>query len=107
MIVAIALAAASTSYACSVGLGLLVAGGRVDSSGFHWLHHALYSCTFALAAAAIVAGWWWHPLVGWLLLPVVVPFAAIPFLGTRGARHPIAGLVPAPFFLAAALALLA
>ena len=103
MIVGIALAAASVSYAASLMLGLLVATRRVDSSGFHWLHHALYVVSFVLVGVAIVAGWWRHPLVGWLLLPVVVPFALIPFLGTRGVRHPIIGLVPAPFYLAAAV----
>ncbi|MFC4242097.1 hypothetical protein ACFOYW_01825 [Gryllotalpicola reticulitermitis] len=106
VIVAVALAVASVSYAASIALGILVATRRVDSSGFHWLHHALYVSTFVLAAAAIVAAWWRHPLVGWLLLPAVVPFASIPFLGTRGARHPIAGLVPAPFYVLAAIALL-
>lgn len=105
MILGFALAAASVSYAASLALGLLVASRRVDSSGFHWLHHVLYIVTFVLAAAAIVAGWWQHPLVGWLLLPALVPFALIPFLGTRGVRHPIAGLVPVPFYLAAAVAL--
>lgn len=106
MIAGVALAVASVSYACSLALGLLVATRRVDSSGFHWLHHALYIATFALAAAAIAAGLARHPLVGWLLLPTVVPFALIPFLGTRGVRHPIAGLAPAPFYVAAAIALL-
>lgn len=106
MIVGVALAAASASYLSSIALGVLVATRRVDSSGFHWLHHALYSCTFALAAAAIAAGLWRRPLVGWVLLPAVVPFVLIPFVGTRGVRHPIAGLVPAPFYVAAAVALL-
>ena len=107
MIVGVALAVASASYAASITLGLLVASRRVDSSGFHWLHHALYIATFVLAAAAIAAGLWREPRVGWILLPVVVPFALIPFVGTRGPRHPITGLVPAPFYLAAAVALLA
>ncbi|HEY0246872.1 MAG TPA: hypothetical protein VGC45_01305 [Gryllotalpicola sp.] len=105
MLVPIALAAASVSYAGSIALGLLVASRRLDTRGFHWLHHALYACTFALAAAAIAAALWRRPAVGWVLLPVVVPFALIPFLGTRGARHPITGLVPAPFYLAAAIVL--
>ncbi|GAA4159341.1 hypothetical protein GCM10022286_13580 [Gryllotalpicola daejeonensis] len=111
MIVGVALAVASVSYLASIALGLLVASRRVDSSGFHWLHHALYTCTFVLAAAAVAAGLWWHPLAGWLLLPALVPFALIPFVGTHAGgrltlRHPITGLVPAPFFIAAAFALL-
>lgn len=106
MIAGVALGAASVSYACSLALGLAVASGLVDSRPFHWLHHALYVATFALAAAAIAAGLWRRPLAGWLLLPVVVPFALIPFLGTRGVRHPVAGLVPVPFYVAAAVALL-
>jgi hypothetical protein len=105
VIVGVALGAASVSYAASLALGVLVATRRVDSSGFHWLHHALYISTFVLGAAAVAAGLWRHPLVGWLLLPALVPFALIPFLGTRGVRHPIAGLAPAPFYLAAAVAL--
>jgi len=100
-----AVIAASVSYLSSITLGVLVATRRLDSSGFHWLHHALYVVTFVLAGCAIVAGWLWHPLVGWLLLPAVVPFALIPFLGTRGVRHPFIGLVPVPFFAAAAIAL--
>jgi hypothetical protein len=106
MLVGVSLVAASASYAASIALGVLVATRRVDSSGFHWLHHALYVSTFVLAAACVAAGLVRHPLVGWLLLPALVPFALIPFLGTRGVRHPIAGLVPAPFYLAAAVALL-
>ena len=105
MIAGVALGVASLSYAASIALGVLVATRRVDSSGFHWLHHALYVCTFVLWAVAVAAGLWRHPLAGWLLLPALVPFALIPFLGTRGVRHPIAGLVPAPFYLAAAVAL--
>jgi len=101
-----ALAVASASYLANIALGVLVATRRVDSSGFHWLHHALYVCTFVLAAAAVAAALWRRPLAGWLLLPALVPFALIPFLGTRGRRHPIAGLAPAPFYLAAAVALL-
>lgn len=106
MIVGGAVAAASVSYLASVTLGTLVGTRRVDSSGFRWLHHALYVTTFVLAGVAIATGLWRHPLVGWLLLPTMVPFALIPFLGTRGPRHPIAGLVPAPFFVAALMALL-
>ncbi|GAA4182037.1 hypothetical protein [Gryllotalpicola koreensis] len=107
MIVGAALAVASVSYLASIALGMLVATRRVDSSRFHWLHHALYTSTFVLAAAAVAAGLWREPRVGWVLLPALVPFALIPFVGTHGVRHPITGLVPAPFYLAAAVALLA
>jgi hypothetical protein len=100
-----ALAVASASYVASLTLGTLVLTRRLDTRPFHWLHHALYACTFALAAAAVAAGLWRRPAVGWWLLPALVPFALIPFLGTRGLRHPVAGLVPAPFYLAAAIAL--
>jgi len=106
VIVGAALLVASVSYASNLALGLLVATRRVDSSGFHWLHHALYICTFVLLAAAIAAGLAWRPFVGWLLVPALVPFALIPFVGTHGARHPITGLAPAPFYIAAAVALL-
>jgi hypothetical protein len=106
VIAGVALLVASLSYASNLALGTLVATRRVDSSGFHWLHHALYICTFVLAAAAVAAGLWRQPLAGWLLLPALVPFALIPFVGTRGVRHPITGLAPAPFYLAAAFALL-
>jgi hypothetical protein len=106
VIVGVALGAASVSYAASIALGTLVATRRLDTSGFRWLHHALYVVTFVLTAACVAAGLALRPPVGWLLLPALVPFALIPFLGTRGLRHPIAGLVPAPFYLAAAVALL-
>ncbi|WP_022882888.1 hypothetical protein [Gryllotalpicola ginsengisoli] len=105
MIPGAALLAASVSYLASVTLGVLVATRLVDSRGFHWLHHTLYVLTFVLAATAVATlGFAGYGLAAGLLGPALIPFAAIPFLGTRGVRHPIAGSLPAPFYLAAVFA---
>jgi hypothetical protein len=97
--------AAAASYAASVALGVLVGTGRVDSRPFHWLHHALYASTFVLAAATVAVALFARSIVAAFLGPPLVAFAAIPFLGTRRVRHPVVGLLPAPFYIAAAVAL--
>ena len=116
-LVPVLFALASCSYAGSLTLGVLVGSRRVDSSGFHWLHHALYASTFALAAVTAGVALLAAPLgirvargdatVGWVLLPALVAFALIPFLGTRGRRHPVVGVVPVPLYLLALAALVA
>jgi hypothetical protein len=101
-LVMLLLVVATVSYASSVTLGILVATRRLDTRGFHWLHHVLYICTFVLAGATAATAFVAGPRgVGWLLLAPLVAFALIPFLGTRTVRHPLIGSAPAPFYVAA------
>ncbi|MFP7761446.1 hypothetical protein [Marisediminicola sp. LYQ85] len=101
--------AALTSYAANCALGSSVALKLVDSSGFRWVHHALYVSTFALAGAAIVSGavrggrargGARGPAAAVALAPAVVPLALIPFLGSRSRKHVAVSLSAAPFFVA-------
>ncbi len=95
-------AAAAVSYTANCALGAAVATKLVDTTGFRWLHHVLYIATCASTAAAVVAAWWGSPrrasrLAAVAALPAAVPLAAIPWLGTRGSRHPLVALAAAPF----------
>ena len=98
--------AAVAGYLANVTLGTLVLTGVLDTRGFRWLHHVLYIATFALAVAAVAVLLLGHQiLAGLLLAPALAAFAAIPFAGTHTRRHPLLGLLPAPFYLSALLAL--
>jgi hypothetical protein len=90
--------AATVSYAANCLLGLSVAARWVDTSRARWVHHAMYIATCALAAAAATSLLRSRNRAGWLLLPVAVPLAVIPYAGTRGSRHPLLALSAAPFF---------
>lgn len=95
-------AAAVLSYAANCVLGTAVAVRLIDTSGFRWVHHALYIATSALVAAAAAAGWWGRPRkasrrAALTLVPTAIPLAAIPFAGTRTLRHPLIALAAAPF----------
>ena len=101
-------AAAAASYLANGTLGSTVALKIVDSSGFRWVHHALYVSTFALAGAAIIAGAAGPAgasgsagrRAAWALSPALVPLALIPFLGSRSTKHIAVSLSAAPFFVA-------
>ncbi len=99
-------AVAAVSYAANCALGAAVAARLVDSSGFRWLHHALYIATCVSVAAAICTG-----LVGkgargagrravLALMPAAVPLTAIAFVRARTRRHPLIALSAAPFIAA-------
>lgn len=99
--------AAAVSYAATCALGTAVALRLVDTSGFRWLHHALYLATFVLTAVAVSGAATPRPTAArsaLLLAPALAPLAAIPYLGSRSRRHPIAALTAAPFYLASLLA---
>ncbi|WP_430645199.1 hypothetical protein [Agromyces sp. GXS1127] len=117
--------AAAGAYAANCALGASVALGLVDTSGFRWVHHALYLATCALSVSAlaaalrpgasarsragirpsgrVAAGDRTGRAAAALLAPAVVPLAVIPYAGTRGTRHPLIALAAAPFLAAAAV----
>lgn len=100
--------AAAASYAANCALGAAVALRLVDTSGFRWVHHAIYvaTCSLALAAGSTAL---WDPrrtsarAAALALAPAAVPLTAIPYAGTRTRRHPLIALAAAPFFVAAAI----
>ena len=97
--------AAALSYTANCALGTAVAAKLVDTSGFRWLHHALYIATCLSSSAAFIAAWFGTPRqssrrAALTLLPAMVPLAAIPWAGTRGTRHPLVALAAAPFITA-------
>ncbi|WP_460801567.1 hypothetical protein [Microbacterium sp. GXF6406] len=100
-------AAAAGAYAANCALGASVAARIIDTSGFRWMHHALYIATCATSAAAVVTG-----LVSpapaarnaaLLLMPAAVPLTVIARVGARTRRHPLIALGAAPFLLAAVI----
>lgn len=97
--------AAATAYAANCALGTAVAVRLVDTSGYRWLHHALYIATCTTTALALVVGWFTGSRrssrrAALALAPAAVPLAAIPYLGTRTRRHPLVALAAAPFIVA-------
>jgi len=98
-------AAAAAAYAANVALGSAVAARIIDTSGFRWLHHAMYIATCVTSAAAFSAMLWGRPKdtsrrAALALAPAAVPLAAIPYLGSRSRRHPLTALAAAPFIAA-------
>ncbi|WP_144794501.1 hypothetical protein [Microbacterium paludicola] len=100
--------AATVSYAANCALGTAVATRVVDTSGYRWLHHALYIATCTTVAVAVAAGWFLRPRAAsrraaLTLLPAAAPLAVIPFAGTHRRRHPVIALAAAPFIVAGLL----
>lgn len=98
-------ALAAGAYAANVALGSAVAAKLIDTSGFRWLHHAIYIATCVAAAAAFSALVWGRPRhasrrAALVLAPAAAPLAAIPYLGTHSRRHPLVALAAAPFIVA-------
>ena len=100
---AILFTAAAGSYAANCALGAAVATRRLDTGGFHWVHHALYVCTSTLALAAVSSLLWSESRAGWWLLPAAVPLVLIPYVSSHSRRHPALALTAAPFFAAGVL----
>lgn len=98
-------AAAVIAYGANAALGTAVATRTIDTRNFRWVHHALYIATCATTAAAVSAGFWGRPRpasrrAALALLPAAAPLAAIPYLGSHTARHPLVALAAAPFLVA-------
>lgn len=73
-------------FLANFALGVLVQLRIVDTKPFRWVHHALFFAVFVSAAAAVVAGLWRGAWYGWILVPVLVLFLALPRVraGTLG-----------------------
>ena len=98
-------AAAAVAYGANAALGTAVATKTIDTRNFRWVHHALYIATCVTTAAAVSAGFWASPRpasrrAALALLPAAAPLAAIPYLGSHTARHPLVALAAAPFIVA-------
>jgi len=98
-------AAAAVAYGANAALGTAVATKVIDTANFRWVHHALYIATCVTTGAAISTAFWARPRrlsrrAALALLPAAAPLAAIPYLGTHSARHPLVALAAAPFILA-------
>jgi hypothetical protein len=109
-------AAAAASYTANCALGASVALRLVDTSGFRWLHHAVYIATCVLAASAALTpfvpgvaggrGGQPHPrtaLAALALAPAAVPLALISRISARSSGHVKLALTAAPFFAAGLL----
>ncbi|KJQ53244.1 hypothetical protein [Microbacterium sp. SA39] len=97
--------AAAVAYGVNAALGTAVATKVIDTTNFRWVHHALYIATCTTTSAAISTAFWARPRrasrrAALSLAPAAIPLAAIPYLGTHSARHPLVALAAAPFLLA-------
>ncbi|MCU1479645.1 MAG: hypothetical protein JWQ19_431 [Subtercola sp.] len=92
--------AACVSFTVNALFGTSVRAGIVNSAGFHWVHSALYICTFVLTGAAISTVFWGGGVAGWFVLPAVVPLAALPYVHARSWGHVALALSAAPFVAA-------
>lgn len=97
--------AAAVAYGANAALGAAVATRMLDTSGYRWLHHALYIVTCATTATAVSTALWARPRnasrrAAASLAPALAPLAAIPYLGTHTRRHPLIALAAAPFVVA-------
>jgi len=90
--------AASASYTANCALGLAVATGRLDTSGFRWVHHAVYVTTVTLSLAAAVGLLRTRDRALLTLLPAAVPLAAIPHVSARTRGHALIALTAAPAY---------
>ncbi|MBI5160893.1 MAG: hypothetical protein HY996_05710 [Micrococcales bacterium] len=93
--------AATVGYLASIALGTAVQARVLDTRGYRWLHHVLYTGTAILTLAALAAGLVRRAPETALLAPAMVPLAALPHAGRR--MHARVALAAAPWFAAAAL----
>lgn len=96
------LVAAAGSYVANCALGGAVALRLLDTSGYRWLHHVVFTATAtltALAAADLVR----RRDVGRFLrlAPVAVPLALVPRVSARTRGHVLVAASMAPAYLAA------
>ncbi len=92
---------AGGSYLASCALGTAVRTGVLVTGRARWVHHALFVSTATLTGLALAAAGLERRRAGWWLLPVVVPLAVVPYLGTRSRRHVLVAVAAAPCYAAA------
>ena len=92
---------AAGAYAANCTLGTAVAARVLDTSGYRWVHHALFVATATSTAAAVAVGLARRSVAAAALAPALAPLAAIPYAGTG--RHVRVALAAAPWFAAALL----
>lgn len=93
--------AAAGCYAASCALGALVGLRVVDSSGYHWAHHALFGVTAATAAAAASSVMWGRRRAGRCLVPVLAAWALLPRVPAPSRGHVALAAAAAPWYAAA------
>jgi hypothetical protein len=79
--------AAAILFLLNFALGLLVQLHIVDTKPFRWLHHALFFAVFVSAVAAGIAGFLAGAPYRWVLLPVLILFAVLPYVRAGTAAH--------------------
>ena len=97
---ALALAAAG-AYAANCALGTAVALRALDTSGYRWVHHALYIVTVATTSLAALAGLQRRSAPGLAVAPALLPLAFLPFLGHE--VHATTALAAAPWYVGSLL----
>jgi hypothetical protein len=97
------LVAATAAYVTNCALGAAVAAHVLDTSGARWVHHAVFTATAALTAAAGVDLARRRSHAFWRLLPVAAPLLAVPSVSARSRWHPAIALTAAPAYVAANL----
>ena len=93
--------AAAAAYTANVALGVAVATRALDTSGYRWLHHALFTTTATTAAVAASSLVWSRDpraAAGWALLPAALPLSLIPRVSARRRAHVVLALAAAPWF---------
>jgi len=98
--------AAAAGYTANVALGVAVATRVLDTSGFRWLHHALFTATATTAGLAASSLLWSRDpraRAGWALLPAALPLSLIPFVSARRRAHVVLALAAAPWFALSAV----
>ncbi|MFI1994739.1 hypothetical protein [Actinoplanes sp. NPDC020271] len=79
--------AATVSYLCNAAFGAAVASGAIDNRRIRWIHHALYTVTFALTMSALAVSAVERRAAGLALLPAAGPLLALPYAGGKLRRH--------------------
>jgi hypothetical protein len=74
-------------FLANFALGVLVQFRLVDTKRFRWFHHALYFAVFASAAVAAGVGFVQGAPYRWVLLPILVLFAVLPWVRAGTAVH--------------------
>ena len=97
--------AAAGCYAASCALGALVGLRVVDSSGFRWLHSALFGATAATAVAGASSAVWGRGRAGRRLLPALAVWALLPRVAAPSRGHVALAACAAPWYAAALAAL--